>query len=257
MKRVLVTGSNGQLGLCIQELSKTISGHDFVFTTSKELDITDAKAVTEFFSAGHYDFCINCAAYTNVEKAEKFPGLAFEINAEAVKNLSVSCKEFNIVLIHISTDYVFDGTKKTPYTVKDIPNPINEYGRSKLLGEHYIQRFLNRYILIRTSWLYSDYGHNFYRTIVEKSKTEKELYITDEQIGCPTNAMNLAGFILGLLSKPTLNYGLYHFTDGEAMTWFDFADKILIEKGLRNKVELVRDRKYRTFAKRPKNSVLI
>ena len=116
---------------------------------------------------------------------------------------------------------------------------------------------LKNYIIIRTSWLYSEYGHNFYRTIIEKSKTEKKLFVTDAQIGCPTNAMNLALFILDLLSKPIYFHGIQHFTDGEVMTWYDFANKIIKDEGLEEEVKLVRDRNYRTFAKRPKNSVLI
>lgn len=257
MKQVLITGSNGQLGRCIQELSIKFTAFNFIFTTAKDLDIRDAQRVAKFFRSNDFDICINCAAYTNVEQAEKFPEEAFEINAEGAKNLSVCCLEHNVILIHISTDYVFDGTKNSPYTVDDKPNPINEYGKSKFLGEQYIQKLLKNYIIIRTSWLYSEYGHNFYRTIIEKSKTEKKLFVTDAQIGCPTNAMNLALFILDLLSKPIYFHGIQHFTDGEVMTWYDFANKIIKDERLEEKVKLVRDRNYRTFAKRPKNSVLI
>ena len=183
-KRVLVTGANGQLGKTINELfSKNEDNLKFTFATRAELDITKEANLKVFFRNNKFDYCINCAAYTNVEQAEKTPKTAYKVNAEGVKYLAEACKETDTVLIHISTDYVFDGEKTEPYTVKDKPNPINEYGKSKLLGEQHIQDILEKYFIIRTSWLYSKkYGNNFYKTILEKAKAEKELFITDEQI---------------------------------------------------------------------------
>ena len=175
----------------------------------------------------------------------------------ALNNLQLQCNKHNVILIHISTDYVFDGKKEGGYLTTDLPNPINQYGMSKLAGENFIQEILDKYYIIRTSWLYSEYGNNFYNTIVNKAKTESVLYITDEQTGCPTNANNLAKYILNLIVSQNSEYGIYHFTDGKAMTWYDFAKEILRETNLDEKVRVEKAKNYRTFAKRPKNSVLL
>ncbi|MFK7813233.1 MAG: dTDP-4-dehydrorhamnose reductase [Maribacter sp.] len=256
MTRILVTGSDGQLGKCIQKSAMNYPQVDFVFHDSKTLDITNPEKITAIFSLKHFDYCINCAAYTDVEQAEKTPEPAFAINAEAVRHLALACSEYLTTLIHISTDYVFDGTKETAYLVSDRTNPINIYGKSKLRGEKHIQKSLKEYFIIRTSWLYSEFGKNFYKTIVEKAKTETVLRITDEQTGCPTNANNLAAYILNLVVSKSKAYGIHHLTDGEAMTWYDFAKKILLENGLQDDVKLDRAKNYRTFATRPKNSIL-
>jgi dTDP-4-dehydrorhamnose reductase len=257
--RVLVTGANGQLGKTIEELFACNQNEvDFSFVSKSELDITKKESLEGFFNINHFDYCINCAAYTNVEQAEKTPDIAYLINAEGVKNLAQLCKENNIVLIHVSTDYVFDGEKEEPYTVDDIPNPINEYGKSKLLGEQYIQEILEKYFIVRTSWLYSKkYGNNFYRTILEKIKVKNKLTVTTQQIGCPTDTVNLSKFIFQLIKRDNSNFGLYHFCDSKAMTWYDFAEQVLIENGMLKKIRLVRVHKYLTFAKRPINSVLL
>lgn len=256
---ILVTGANGQLGLTIKELFTNNSlGLDFTFVTKEQLDITNKAALNNFFAKNHFDYCINCAAYTNVEQAEKTPEIAFKVNAEGVKYVAEVCKETNTTLIHISTDYVFDGEKEIPYTVEDLPNPINEYGKSKLLGEQHIQRILETYFIIRTSWLYSKkYGKNFYRTILEMAKQGEALFITDEQTGCPTNTESLAKYIIGLIVNKSVNYGIKHVSDKKAMTWFEFAEQILSENQLKNKTNLVKGSKYVTFARRPKRSILI
>ena len=256
MKRILVTGASGQLGLSIQNIHRKYTNLDFEFMNSKELDITNLKTVQEIFKSNHFDFCINCAAYTNVEQAEKHPEKAFAINGEGVKNIAIACKTNNVVLIHISTDYVFDGEKKAPYTPQDKPNPINEYGKSKLLGEHYIQQILNKYYIIRISWLYSEFGKNFYKTILKKAQTEPIIYVTDKEIGCPTNANNLTKHILELIASNTENYGIHHFTDGEAMTWYMFAEKILAENKMIMGIKLEKAKDFSTFARRPKSSIL-
>ncbi|WJJ97089.1 dTDP-4-dehydrorhamnose reductase [Algibacter luteus] len=259
IKKVLVTGANGQLGKTIKELYQINDlGLEFIFVTKQELDIKKKDDIKSFFSKRSFDYCINCAAYTNVEQAEKTPEIAYLINAEGVKYLTQTCEDNNVVLIHISTDYVFDGNKIGSYTIKDLPNPINEYGKSKLLGEQYIQQILKNYFIIRTSWLYSKkYGNNFYRTILKKAKTEKELTITTEQIGCPTNTINLAKYIIDFILNKSIEYGVKHFCDEKVMTWFDFAEEIIKENNLSNKVKLAKAKNYRTFAARPKNSVLL
>lgn len=254
---ILVTGANGQLGLTIQELYAGNSAFNFMFTSKSELDITRKRDVKGFFEKHKFEYCINCAAYTNVEQAEKTPDLAYKVNAEAVKNLAEACKESNTKLIHISTDYVFDGEKKEPYSIEDIPNPINEYGKSKLAGENCIKEILEHYYIVRTSWLYSkEFGKNFYKTILEKAKTESEIYVTDQQTGCPTNTESLAAYLAELINAHSKQYGIYHFCDNKIMTWYDFALNLIKENNLTNFVKVVKAENYCTFASRPKYSVL-
>lgn len=256
--RVLVTGANGQLGRTIKELYEINDYNiEFVFVTKTELDITEEEKLHRYFEANSFDYCINCAAYTDVEQAEKTPEIAFKVNAEGVKYLAEACKKNKAVLVHISTDYVFDGEKETPYTIDDEPNPINEYGKSKMLGEQFIREDLENFFIIRTSWLYSTkYGNNFYNAILKKARTDTELFVTDQQVGCPTNAENLANYILKLLSTESTHFGIKHFTDDVSMTWYCFAEGILKRNNLYDKVKLVKAGNYRTFARRPKNSVL-
>src|SRR5690606_34717465 len=167
--------------------------------------------------------------------SEDEPEKAFLINAEAVLDLANVCKVHQTILVHISTDYVFDGQKTTPYTVNDTPNPINVYGESKLKGELNIKDTLDRYFIIRTSWLYSkNYGKNVYRNIVALAKDKKELAITDTQTGCPTDAKHLAQYILGLITNQDDNYGVHHYSDKEVMSWYDFAKLILKENNIQN-----------------------
>lgn len=258
MKSVLVTGANGQLGKTIKELYKENEiGLRFVFVSKEALDIASKDGLKLFFKNNSFDYCINCAAYTNVEQAEKTPEIAYLINAVGVKNLAEICDENNTVLIHISTDYVFDGEKTEPYTVKDAPNPINEYGKSKLEGEKYIQNILTRYFIVRTSWLYSKkYGNNFYKAILNKAKTESQLSITTAQKGCPTDTLNLSQFIIKLIQENRGDYGVFHFCDEKVMTWHGFAKQILTENNLNQSTKLVEVNNYRTFARRPKSSVL-
>lgn len=253
---VLITGANGQLGKCFQKLASNYAGFNFLFTTSSELDIASAESINENFN-NKIDYCINCAAYTNVEKAESEAEKAFSINAEAVKNLAETCKECNVVLIHFSTDYVFDGKKNEPYSEGDQTNPINVYGASKLKGEEYIQKILDEYFIFRTSWLYSEFGHNFYKTILKKSKEKgAELKITTEQTGTPTNANDLAEAVLKTIAGGNKNYGLYHYANMGETTWHGFARTILEKAGKLNSVNLQASNEYKTIAPRPEYSVL-
>ncbi|MCG2459130.1 dTDP-4-dehydrorhamnose reductase [Flavobacteriaceae bacterium F89] len=258
MRRILVTGSKGQLGMSLKGLAHKYPSLVCVFRDSKTLDITDVKAVNNIFDSNNFDYCINCAAYTNVEQAEKERDKAFAVNAEGVRNITYACKKNQVVLLQISTDYVFDGEKETGYLPSDNPNPINVYGESKLKGEEIIQTGLTNYFIVRTSWLYNrNYGHNFYRTILSKAKAGEDLKVTADQRGCPTNTDNLARFLLNLIVKNNKIYGIHHFSDGMAMTWYEFAKSILEENGLKDRVKLEKAKNYRTFAARPKNSVLI
>lgn len=255
-KTILVTGANGQLGMTFRKHEAEYSELNFVFMGTEALDITHPLTVRKVFMEIRPDYCINCAAYTNVEKAEEEPEKAFLINAEAVLELAAICKEHQTILIQISTDYVFDGRKTTPYTVNDAPNPINVYGLSKLQGERNIKKSLERYFIIRTSWLYSrEFGKNFYKTIVALAKEKKELAITGAQKGCPTDAANLARFILDLITNQDDSYGTHHFSDKLVMTWYDFAKLILDENNIHN-TRLIKNNNYKTKAKRPSYSVL-
>ncbi|MEM7382505.1 MAG: dTDP-4-dehydrorhamnose reductase [Bacteroidota bacterium] len=257
MKQVLVTGSDGQLGLSLQEISEEFKGISLSFTTKDDLDITKADEVRHWFGKGPYDYCINCAAFTNVDQAEKTPEAAFELNAEALKLLAQEARSKGTVLIHISTDYVFDGDQKEGYKPDDQPNPINQYGMSKLKGEEYIRSILERYVIIRTSWLYSEYGHNFYKTILGKARAGESLTVTDAEVGCPTNANHLARYILEKIASGENWQGTYHYTDGVSMSWYEFAKEILKENGLQNELKILPEIKNKRPARRPKYSILL
>ncbi|GAA4109692.1 dTDP-4-dehydrorhamnose reductase [Aquimarina addita] len=253
---VMITGASGQLGQCLQKLDGNYHNLNLCFYESEKLDITNKINLKVIFESKSFDYIINCAAYTNVELAEKETEKAYLINAEGVKNLAEICEMNNATLIHISTDYVFDGQKKSPYLEEDATRPINEYGKSKLLGEKYIKEIVNRYFIIRTSWLYSSYGNNFYNTILKKAKIVNELSIVSSERGTPTNANDLAGFILQLISHKNMIHGLYHYSNLGEASWYDFAKEILRLEGKLDSIKLEKTDNYPTFAERPKYSVL-
>jgi len=255
-KKILVTGSNGQLGSEIQSLSKAYPQFDFIFTSSKELDITNELNVTVFFKENTFDYCINCAAYTQVDEAEEAQELAFAVNVAGAQNLAQNCKQHDTVLIHISTDFVFDGTKNEPYTEGDLPDPTNYYGESKYQGELAIQKELEKYFIIRTSWLYGKNGHNFVKTMLRLAKEKSELNIVNNQFGIPTNTEDLAEFILFLINNTIDKYGIYHFSNSsdEKVSWFDFAKEIL--KNTNTIVKGIPSKAYPTPAKRPADSTM-
>ncbi len=254
--RILITGSDGQLGQCLKKIEEDHLNLEMYFTDYDVLDITKKEDLLSFFSKNKFNYVINCAAYTNVEQAEKEPQKAFEINATGVKNIAEVCLEYDITLLHISTDYVFDGEKGAPYTEIDKPNPINEYGKSKLAGEQYAQNILEKYFVVRTSWLYSEFGRNFFKTILRKSESESELTITTSEIGTPTNANDLAKFLILVIQLNSDKYGVYHFSNLGEATWYDFTSEILSVSGKLNEIKLEKTDNYPTFAVRPKYSVL-
>lgn len=256
MKQVLVTGANGQLGRCIALASKAFPNLSFCFVDKKLLDISKREAVFNFFQTNKFDYCINTAAYTNVEQAEREEEAAFAVNANGPAYLSEACNDHGSILIHISTDYVFDGKQKEPYTEFDATNPLNVYGASKRAGEVAIVENCERYFIFRTSWLYSQYGHNFLNTIVQKASEGASLTITTEQIGTPTNGNDLARMVLGVIASESKHYGLYHFSNEGTATWYDFAEAILRYTQQIDTVKLAKTDHYRTFAARPENSVL-
>ena len=256
MKKILVTGSNGQLGQCLKQLLLSATDISCYFATREDLDITNSDEVHQFFSEHNFDYCINTAAYTNVEKAESEQKEAFLINAEGAYSLAKACKKYNVVLLHISTDYVFDGMAKTPYQEQDPTNPLNVYGASKLKGEQHIGDTWNKHFIIRTSWLYSQYGHNFLNSMLQFAKQKKALTITTQQKGTPTNANELAQVLVTIIKTGNALYGVYHFSNQGEATWYDFAAAIFKATGEIDTVNLAKTEHYATFAKRPSYSVL-
>ena len=225
MKRVLVTGANGQLGLALEDATKDPS-LEIVFMDKSALDITNAEAIKEVFDKQSFDVCINAAAYTDVDGAETNKALAYEINATAVENLAKVCKHHECWLIHISTDYVFDGTLDRPYVPSDTPNPLNVYGASKLAGEQAIEAVSGTYSIVRTSWLYSHYGNNFYTKLQAQLDAGKTLHVTADQEGCPTAAEDLAAHLLTGIANQQLAKGISHYYGSEVMTWLDLARRL-------------------------------
>ena len=225
MRRVLVTGANGQLGLALQGAAKDFP-LDFVFLDKNTLDITNTQAVKEVFASQSFAVCINAAAYTDVDGAETNKAIAYAINATAVETLAKACKQHGCWLVHISTDYVFDGTLDRSYTPSDAPNPLNVYGASKLAGEQAIALVSGTYSIVRTSWLYSQYGNNFYTKLQAQHDAGKTLQITADQKGCPTRAEDLAAHLLTGVAEANLEKGISHYCGSEVMTWLDLARRL-------------------------------
>ncbi|MBC8045747.1 MAG: dTDP-4-dehydrorhamnose reductase, partial [Fimbriimonadaceae bacterium] len=255
--RILITGSKGQLGNELRDISKQHKEHHYVFVDVDELDITDAHAVNSFFNKYQFECCINCAAYTAVDKAESEAELAHKINVVGVENLANACQKNDAVLFHISTDFVFDGTNTTPIKVDETVNPISVYGQTKADGEFRALSLNKRTILIRTSWVYSFYGNNFVKTMIRLGKERSELSVVDDQIGAPTYAGDLAWVILELLNNLNQVYfGIYHYSNSGETTWCGFAKEIMELYGLNCKVNPITTEQYPTPAKRPKYSLL-
>jgi len=257
MMNVLVTGSNGQLASCIKDLAKRDTSLNFIYTDYQELDICDLKQVEVFFKSNQkIDYCINCAAYTAVDKAESEVEKTFEINAQGAKNLAIVCSEFDTVLIQVSTDFVFDGEKTEPYTETDVANPISVYGASKLQGEVEIKKIVKKQFIIRTSWLYSEHGNNFMKTMLRLAETRDEISVVSDQIGTPTYAGDLAEVILKIVRSKNTNFGLYHYSNDGVASWYDFAEAIFKASNLKIKVNAIKTEAYPTPAKRPVYSVM-
>ena len=254
---ILVIGVNGQLGSEIKELSSNYD-YNFLFTTSKELDITEHKKVKEFIKENNIKTIINCGAYTGVDKAEDEKELANDINHLAVKNLAILSNEFGIKLIHISTDYVFDGENFKPYTEDDITNPNGIYGQTKLDGENAMISInpLNS-IIIRTSWVYSSFGNNFVKTMLRLGKEKDELGVIFDQVGTPTYARDLAKTILDIL--PNIKNDkteIYNYSNKGVLSWYDFAKEIMRMAKLDCIINPIETKDYPTPAKRPHYSLL-
>ncbi len=257
MHSVLITGSKGQLGSEIKAVSKN-HPYQFYFTDKESLDITNPHAIKQYIEENSIDTIINCAAYTAVDQAESDEETADKINHIAVKHMAKIAKEKNIKLIHISTDYVFDGKNHKPYTEEDNPNPTGVYGKTKLAGEEAMMKIAPRNsIVIRTSWVYSSFGNNFVKTMLKLGKEREELGVIYDQIGTPTYAADLAAAILEILPKiDNHKPEIYHYSNEGAISWYDFAKEIMKMAKLSCQINPIETWQYPTPAERPHYSLL-
>jgi len=261
--KILVTGKNGQLGRSIRKIvENTHQKHEYVFTGRAELDFSNIKSISNYFQSHQFDLVINCAAYTAVDKAEEEKELTSLINHEALKKISEVLIQNNTKLIHISTDYVFDGNSKKPYKEDDIPNPINFYGKTKLEGEKVVQKIMPKNaIIIRAGWIFSEFGGNFLDTILKLGKEREELNIIYDQIGSPTYAMDLAEAILTIIDSKKYNNEnqeteIYHYSNEGSCSWYDFAKVIFKLANIKCKINPIKSDEYVTSSKRPSYSIM-
>lgn len=262
MKKILVTGCNGQLGRAIR---KEYAGSDVEFVNTdvtegegvKVLDITDVDAVLKMVEETKPDVIINCAAHTNVDACETQWDLAYKINAIGPRNLSIAASKVGAKMIHVSTDYVFEGNGTRPYTEFDEPNPVSAYGKTKLEGENFVKAFADKYFILRTAWLYGE-GKNFVKTMLRLAETHDEVSVVSDQLGSPTSAVELAKMIHHL--EPTENYGVFHATCEGDTNWAEFAEAIFKRAGKNTKVNHVTSEQYAKMnpasANRPAYSIL-
>lgn len=251
--KVLVTGANGQLGYdVVRELQK--QNIECYGATRKDFDLVDFGITEKFIVNYMPDVVIHCAAYTAVDKAEDEQEICYLVNVSATENIAGICKKINAKMLYISTDYVFDGTKEGFYEADDIPNPINVYGKTKLLGEQAVQRILNKYFIVRISWVFGEYGNNFVKTMLKLGKERKEINVIADQYGSPTYTVDLAALLVEMIK--TDKYGIYHATNEGVCTWAEFAEEIFKIAKLDVKVNHITTAEYPTKAKRPLNSRL-
>ena len=251
--KVLVTGANGQLGYdIVKELQK--QNIECYGATRQDFDIVDFEVMEKFITNYMPDAVIHCAAYTAVDKAEDEQVLCQLVNASATENIAEICKKINAKMLYISTDYVFDGTKNGFYEVDDKPNPINIYGKTKLLGEQAVQKILDKYFIVRISWVFGEYGNNFVKTMLRLGKERKEINVVADQYGSPTYTADLAPLLVEMIQ--TDKYGIYHVTNEGVCTWAEFAEEIFKISKMDIKVNHITTVEYPTRAKRPINSRL-
>ncbi|MGV0995423.1 dTDP-4-dehydrorhamnose reductase [Empedobacter falsenii] len=256
MKRILVTGANGQLGQSILEQSKNYKEIECFFVTRNELDITNEELINHYFEDKSFDFVINCAAYTAVDKAEDDQENAYLVNAKATEFLAKITNEKGIPFIHVSTDYVFDGTEAQPRLETDQTNPLGVYGQTKLDGENLALENNPKTIILRTAWVYSRFGNNFVKTMLRLFNDKDSISVVADQIGSPTNAIDLADAILTIISKNDLTYGIFNYSNEGECSWFEFAQKIKEFSNSTIEINPVPTSAYPTKAKRPAYSLL-
>lgn len=254
--RILVTGSNGQLGSEMVALQPQETHHQWFNLDINELDITDKNAVEQFVVNNKIDGIINCAAYTNVDKAEEDVALCYKVNRDAPQYLAQAIEKVGGFIIHISTDYVFDGTNNIPYTEQDKPNPVTIYGKSKIEGEQYVCESCKQHIIIRTAWVYSSYGKNFVKTMIKLGEEKPSLGVIFDQIGSPTYARDLAKTIITIVNQGIIP-GIYNFSNEGVISWYDFTKNIHQLANITScKVAPIHTADYPTLAQRPHFSVL-
>ncbi|MFY0593252.1 dTDP-4-dehydrorhamnose reductase [Roseivirga sp.] len=256
MKNVLVTGSNGQLGSELKQLIGVHPGFSFTFIDIEDLDFTDGLSVDRFFEGKSFDAIINCAAYTAVDKAEEEREMAYKVNEGIPRLLANKANLNKAILVHVSTDFVFEGKAHKPLKETDDTYPVSIYGETKLAGEIAVSTHAKKHFIIRTSWLYSTFGKNFVKTILNLSKSRDEMRIVADQIGTPTYARDLAKVIMHILKTDSDNYGVYHFSNEGTASWFDFAHAIVELSGNECKVNPIPASAYPTPAKRPAFSLM-
>jgi len=262
IKTILVTGSTGQLGQSLKMIARDYSDYDFIFAQREQLDLSNGESITAFFKQNKFDLIINCAAYTAVDKAESEPELADKINHLAVKQLAELAQQHNVKLIHISTDYVFNGTQYRPYIETDNVAPQSVYGETKLKGEQaLLAKMPNNALIIRTSWVYSEYGNNFVKTMLRLGKERDALNVIFDQIGTPTYAHNLAQEIMAIVNSDTfqqanVNSETYHYSNEGVCSWYDFAKTIFELSNISCNVSPIETKDYPTPATRPHYSLL-
>lgn len=256
--KILVTGSKGQLGNEIRAIAETYPDFEFLYTDIEELDITDLLKVEAYFIENKPDAIINCAAYTAVDKAESDESTAALINAAAVRNLAKASALHDALMIHISTDYVFDGISHLPYKETDKTNPQSAYGRTKLAGEDAVCRYAAKAVILRTSWLYSAFGNNFVKTMIKYGTERDQLNVVFDQVGTPTYAKDLARVILDILPSAVQKSGteLFHFSNEGVASWYDFARLVITYSGINCEINPIRTEEYPSPTPRPCFSVL-
>lgn len=256
MSNIIVFGASGQLGTCLKKTAEEKGVTSIHFPPESEADILNKEALKKLFDTYKPAWCINCAAYTAVDKAEDDVEKARAINKTGVENISLFCKEYGAVLIHTSTDFIFRGDRPVPLVEDDIAEPINVYGLTKLEGELAVSGSLEKYFTLRTSWLYSEYGNNFVKTMLKLGAERDELKIIADQVGTPTYAMDLADCILNIISSGNNAYGTYHYSNEGVASWYDFAKAIFDISGTQVKALPIRTSEYPTRAVRPAYSVM-
>lgn len=256
--KILITGANGQLGKCLKDASANFKACDFLFADKAMLDISNNNTVQTYFDQHQPQYLINCAAYTAVDKAETEQELAYAINEKGTQHLSKACKKYHTKMLHISTDYVFEGNGTKPYTPDDKINPQGVYGKSKAKGEEVLMLANIPSVIVRTSWVYSQYGHNFFKTMSRFGAEKESLTVVNDQIGCPTYAGDLAYALLEIirLKKNWTGTEIYHYSNGGQISWYDFAVKIMDLDHYNCVVNPIPTKDYPTPAKRPSYSLL-
>lgn len=249
--RFLVTGVKGQLGHDVME-ELALRGHEGVGVDVEEMDITDAQTVERVIKGARADGVIHCAAYTAVDAAEDEPEVCCKVNADGTENIARVCRELDLPMMYISTDYVFDGEGERPWEPQDTCNPLNVYGKSKYLGEVAVQKYLERYFIVRIAWVFGVSGNNFIKAMLNKAKTTDKVTVVDDQVGSPTYTRDLAVLVVDMME--TDRYGIYHATNEGICTWYEFAKEIFAQAGIPMEVSPISADEYPAKAKRPHNS---